>query len=90
MASLSASMLKGIAYLIIIYGEGIKDELFAERVGSISAREVMRTAKDRRAGSLGYAETMLLFYNKKTKAGLSMQRLYDLGKRGRGNTDHRT
>ena len=76
--SLSAGMIKGIAYLIAAYGESIKDNNFAERVGSVSAREIVRTAKDRRAGSVGYAETMLIYYNKKTKAGLQVQRLYDL------------
>ena len=76
MASLSASMLRGLAHLIVSYGDGIKDDLFADRIGAVSAREVTRTAKDRRAGSLGYAETMLLLYNKKAKAGLPMSRLY--------------
>jgi hypothetical protein len=80
MLSLSANMLKGISYLLAAYGESIKDDVFATRVGSVSAREVMRTAKDRREGSLGYAETMLSFYNKKTKAGLQVQRLHDFVK----------
>jgi hypothetical protein len=81
LASLSANMIRGISHLIVAFGESLKDEIFAERVGSVSAREIARTAKDRRAGSLGYAEAILNIYNKKTKAGLSMQRLYESRKR---------
>ena len=81
MVSLAANMIRGIAYLVVVFGDSLRDEAFAERVGSISAREIMRTAKDRRAGSLGYAEALLNVYNKKTKAGLSMQKLYELRKR---------
>jgi len=80
MVSLAANMIRGIAYLVVVFGDSLRDEAFAERVGSISAREIVRTAKDRRAGSLGYAEALLNVYNKKTKAGLSMQKLYELRK----------
>ena len=81
MVSLAANMIRGIAHLIVVFGDSLRDEAFAERVGVISAREIVRTAKDRRAGSLGYAEALLNVYNKKTKAGLSMQKLYELRKR---------
>ena len=77
LVSLSANMIKGISYLIVAFGKSLKDEIFAERVGSVSAREIARTAKERRAGSLGYAEAILNVYNKKTRAGLSMQYLYE-------------
>lgn len=36
-----------------------------ESLSKVSVKEVSRTAKDRRAGSLGYAEALLLIYNKK-------------------------
>ena len=75
-ASLTSSMLRGVALLIITFEDSLKDDVFAERVGTISAREIARTAKERRAGSIGYAETMLLMYNKKTKSTLSMTRLH--------------
>lgn len=74
--SLAANMIRGIAHLVIVFGDSLRDEVFAERVGTVSAREIARTAKDRRAGSLGYAEALLIVYNKKSKAGLSMQKLY--------------
>jgi hypothetical protein len=74
--SLTSSMLRGMALLITTFNDSMKDDIFAERVGTVSAREIARTAKERRAGSIGYAETMLLIYNKKTKSTLSMTRLH--------------
>lgn len=68
--SLSASMLKGIAQMIVASGDSMKDALFKEKVGAFSAREIGRTAKERGSGSLGYAESLLIAYNKKMKAGL--------------------
>ena len=59
MASLAANMINGIARLIVTYGNALRDDSFTERVGSVSAREIARTAKERRAGSLGYAEAIL-------------------------------
>jgi hypothetical protein len=58
--------------------------MFIERIGLVSAREIARTAKDRCAGSLGFAETIMLFYNKKTKAGLDLAKLYEQARRERG------
>jgi len=74
--SLSANMLKGIALLIAAFDNALKDDGFKERVGKFSAREIGRTAKERKAGSLGYAEAMLFAYNKKIKAGLHWNKLY--------------
>ena len=74
--SLSANMIRGVSLIVSTFGDSLRDDLFAERVGSISAREITRTAKERRAGSVGFAETILLMYNKKTKSTLSMTRLY--------------
>ena len=39
-------------------------------------KELLRTAKERRAGSLGYAETMLIFYTKKMKNPPAWSKLY--------------
>ena len=44
-------------------------------------RELSRTAKDRHAGSLGYSEAMLIFYNKKNTGGLQMEKLYAKNKK---------
>lgn len=74
--SFSSNMLSGVARLIVVYEDQLNDETFKEKVGAASVREIMRTAKERRAGSLGFAETMLILYNKKTKFGLSWPSLY--------------
>jgi len=52
-------MLNGIARLIVAFGDAMKDDAFKEKVGKYSSKEIGRTAKERKAGSLGYAESML-------------------------------
>ena len=74
--SFSANMMNGVARLIHCFGDDIKDDLFAEKLGSISIKELSRTARDRRAGSLGYSEAMLLAYNKKSQKPLKFEQLY--------------
>lgn len=69
-------MLKGIARVINAYGDNVKDEVFKERLSRISIKELTRTAKERRAGSLGYAEAIVTYYNKRSRFGLSMEKLY--------------
>jgi hypothetical protein len=75
--SMTANMLKSIAHLVATYGDTLKDDAFVKRVGSVSAREITRTAKDRRCGYLGFAEAILNVYNRKTKAGLQIHKLYN-------------
>ena len=60
----------------IAYGETMKDDTFKEKVGRVSVREISRTARERRAGSLGFAEALLLEYNKKSKYSLPFEKLY--------------
>ena len=74
--SFSSNILKGIVRLIVAYGDKIKDEVFKEKVGNVSIKEITRTAKERRAGSLGYAEAMLIAYNKRNKSPLYWNALY--------------
>jgi len=74
--SLSANMLKGIALLIVAFGNTLKDDSFKEKVGNFSVKDISRTAKERKAGSLGYAEAMLIAYNKKMKTPLHWSKLY--------------
>ena len=74
--SLSSNMLKGIALLIVAYGETMRDDIFKDKVGSLSARDIGRTAKERRAGAIGYAESMLIEYNRKMKSALKWSKLY--------------
>ena len=76
MNSLSSNMLKGIAHLVVAFGENLRDDIFKDKVGIFSPREIGRTAKERKAGSLGYAEAMLIAYNKRMKAALKWSRLY--------------
>lgn len=75
--SMSANMLNGLARLVHAFGENLSDDIFKEKVGRYSAREIIRTAKERKAGSLGYAEAMLIAYNKKMHgASLKWTKLY--------------
>lgn len=74
--SLSSNMLLGISKLVMTYGDALKDDLFKEKLSKISCKEVCRTAKDRKAGSMGYAEALLIYYNKKSHNALSISQLY--------------
>lgn len=75
--SLSANILKGIARLIVAFGDTMRDDLFKEKVGVVSIKDLSRTAKERKAGSLGYAEAMLIAYNRKFKSPLKWAKLYE-------------
>ena len=74
--SLSASMLKGIALLVNAFGDELMNDVFKDKLGNYSAKEIIRLAKERRSGSMGYAEAMLTEYNKKMKHGLSWIKLH--------------
>ena len=76
-SSLSANMLKGVAKMVHTYGEALRDDQFIERMSKIPLREIIRAAKERNVGSLGYAEAIFTFYNKKMKYPLQRHRLYD-------------
>ena len=52
-------------------------ELFKEKVGVMSVKQLSRTAKERGAGSLGYAEAMLVAYNRKCKYSLRWSKLHE-------------
>ena len=57
----------------------LNDETFTEKVGAVSVKQLTRTAKERRSGSMGFAEAMILEYNgkKKSTAGkLFLNKLY--------------
>ena len=74
--SFSSNMMNGVARLINAYGDSLKDNLFVKKLGRYSVKEISRTAKERRAGSLGYAEALLIFYNKKSHSPLRWDTLY--------------
>ena len=65
--SFSANILNAVAKLIVTYKEELDDEIFKDRLGSISIRQLIREAKDFHAGSLGFAEAMVIEYNGKKK-----------------------
>lgn len=74
--ALGASVLKGIAKLIKVYGTDIKDTTFIEKLGNVSIKEIIRSAKERKGGTMGFSEAMLMEYNKKSHSPLSIQKLY--------------
>ena len=76
MNSLSSNMLKGIARLIVAFEDEMRDDVFKDKVGRYSAKEISRTAKERKVGSLGYAEAILIAYNRKMKNTLRWAKLY--------------
>ena len=74
--SFTSNMLNGIARVVSTYGDLLKDDIFKDKLGCISLKELTRTAKDRRAGSLGFSEAIVTYYNKRSRFGLPMQDLY--------------
>ena len=65
-----------LARFLNAYGDAVKDDIFKEKLGRISIKELARTAKDRRSGSLGFAEAILIGYNKKCRNPLPWDKLY--------------
>ena len=66
--SFSANIMKAVAKLVVVYKDALNDDLFKEKLGAISIKQLTRTAKERRAGCMGYAEVMVLEYNGKKKS----------------------
>lgn len=80
--SLTSGMLKGIAMLVVAFGNSLDDEMFREHVGNVSAKTITRTARDRRPGTIGFAEALIIAYNGRNKKRLSMRKLdWSTGKR---------
>ncbi|MBR5361248.1 MAG: hypothetical protein IK123_10200 [Lachnospiraceae bacterium] len=73
--SLSSNMLKGLSKLLAAFDEKIDDAVLIDKLSVVSLKELTRTAKDQCAGPEGFAEAMLLYYNKKNRQSLSVQRL---------------
>ena len=84
--SFSGNILMGIARLIVAFGDTMKDETFKEKLGCVSTRELIRSAKERNNGSMGYAEAMLSFYNRRMKPGLPWGKLYSAKSKGKKYT----
>ncbi len=83
--SFSSNIMNGIVRLLYAFGASIKDEVFRDKLGTVSIKEVTKLAKERRAGSLGYAEAMLIFYNKNKKNTLPWNVLYSNKPRFKGS-----
>lgn len=78
--SFSANMLNGLARFLYAYGEKINDLVFKDKLGEVSIKDLIKLARERRAGSLGFAEAMLLIYNKRLKTPLQWNDLYSTKK----------
>ena len=74
--SLSGNVLMGIAKIIVAYGDSLREDVFKDHVGKMSVKSIIRTARERRPGALGYSEAMMLAYNAKNKYHLSLNTLY--------------
>ena len=77
--SFSANMLNAVAKLVVTYREHLDEDIFKDKVGGQSVKQLGRVAKERRSGSMGYAEAMILAYNGKKKSmhhRLAMNKLY--------------
>lgn len=75
--SFSANILKGIAKLLIAFGDELDQNAFKEKIGRCSIKEISRNASERANGSLGYAEAMLVIYNKRMRTPLHYGKLYN-------------
>ncbi len=75
--SFSSNMLNGTARVVNAFGDEINDNIFKEKIGQCSVKEIVRNAKDRRPGSAGFAEALVLAYNKNRRSNLlSFDKLY--------------
>jgi len=66
--SFSANILNAVTRLTVVYDDTLNDEVFKEKIGAVSVKQLVRTAKERRPGSMGVAEAMVLEYNGKKKS----------------------
>ena len=75
--SLSGCMLMGIAILLHTYGLRLHKDVFIRTLGKVPVLNIIRKARERRPGSMGYAEALIVFYNgNKNKFSLPMHILY--------------
>ena len=80
MNSFSANILNAVAKLVVIYKGQLNEEVFKEKCGAMSIKALTRIAKERRPGSMGFAEAMIIEYNGKKKSAayrLNIRMLYE-------------
>ena len=73
------NVMNAVAKLCGVYKDQLNEDTFRDKVGAVCIKLLTRTAKERRAGSMGFAEAMILEYNGKKKspgARLDMNRMY--------------
>ena len=78
-SSFSANIMNAVAKLVVVYGDTLKDDVFKDKVGAVSIKALTRQARERRPGSLGFAEAIILEYNGRKKGSanrLQMDKLY--------------
>ena len=77
--SFSANMLNAVARLVVVCGDNLNDDLFKHKIGAMCSKQLTRAAKERRLGSMGFAEAMVIEYNGKKKGNanrLFINKLY--------------
>ena len=66
-SSFSSKMLNALTKLVVAYGDDLNDALFKEKLSAYSVKSLMRNARERRPGSIGLAEVLVINYNGKKK-----------------------
>ena len=78
--SLSGNMLNAVTRVVVAYGDMRNDQRFAEKLGALPVKSLIRSAKERGNGSLSLAECLVLEYNGKKRNSqykLPIKRLYN-------------
>lgn len=78
--SFSANVLNAVSKLVVVYKNQLNDEVFIEKCGAVSIKSLARIGKERRPGSMGFAEALVIEYNGKKKSQafrLNIRMLYD-------------
>lgn len=78
--SFSANVLNAVAKMVVVYKNQLNDEVFIEKCGAVSIKTLARIGKERRPGSMGFAEVLVIEYNGKKKSQafrLNIRMLYD-------------
>lgn len=77
--SMHGLLLKAIAIMVMVYKDELRDEIFKEKLGVVSPKDIARTARERGGGTLGVVEVLLTEYNKRMKGNmLSWKKLNNL------------
>ncbi len=77
--SFSSNMLRAISKIISVYKDRLDEDVFKEKLSAVSLKQLIRIAKERRPGSMGVAEAIIIEYNGKKKSPafrLSINKLY--------------